>query len=71
MSSGDLLASAVLNETVLPHHVWIVLAPIVPFAGYCKMKKMRITETATPESSAADNTSVEGQSYSQPRIIPA
>ena len=49
--------SALLNETVLPHQVWIVLRPMWPLSGYCRIKKIRIAEIATPESRAADNTS--------------
>ena len=44
--------------TVLPHHVWTLFAPIVPFLGYSRMKKMRTVETARPESSAAERMSV-------------
>ena len=55
--SGAAAPSALLNETVLPHHVWIVFFPIPLLSGYCRMKKMRIADTATPESSAADRTS--------------
>ena len=50
-------ASAVFKNTVLPHHVPKVFAPIVPFLGYSRMKKMSTVETATPESRAADRMS--------------
>lgn len=56
--SGVLFPSAVLSHTVLPHHDWMVWSPMLPFCGYCRMKKMRTAETATPESSAAERTSV-------------
>ena len=55
--NGIMLPSALLNETVLPHHVWIVFSPMLPFLGYWRMKKIRIAETATPASKAADKTS--------------
>ena len=48
--------SAVFWKTMLPHHVWMVFAPIVPALGNCRQKKMITAETATPESSAADKT---------------
>ena len=51
--------SPVLVKTVLPHHFMMLFAPISPFLGYCNVKKMTITEIATPESSAAERTSVE------------
>ena len=57
--------SALLNETVFPHHVWIVSAPMVPLAGYCRQKKMRMAAIATPESRAADKTSTTQNSMSQ------
>ena len=44
------------NTHVFPHHVCTVVAPIVPFRGYCRQKKMITAETATPESIAADKT---------------
>ena len=52
------MASAVLMPTVLPHQVASVVSPIVPFLGYCRAKKMRMTEIATPESRPADRMSV-------------
>ena len=55
--SGVPAASALLNDTVLPHHVWIVFAPIPLLSGYWRQKNIRIAETATPESNAADSTS--------------
>ena len=33
-----LFQSPVFVNTVFPHHVCIVVAPIVPFFGYCKQK---------------------------------
>jgi len=48
--------SLVLAYTLLPHQVWMLVAPIVPFLGYWRMKKMRTEDTATPESRAADKT---------------
>ena len=53
---GVPFASAVSNGTVLPHQIAILFAPIVPFAGYCRQKKMITTATATPESKAAERT---------------
>ena len=50
-------ASAVFTKTVLPHHWLILFLPIVPFAGYCRQKKITTALTATPESRAADRTS--------------
>ena len=55
--SGVPAASALLNDTVLPHHVWMVFAPIPLLSGYWRQKNIRIAETATPESNAAESTS--------------
>ena len=55
--SGVPAASALLNDTVFPHHVWIVFAPIPLLSGYWRQKNIRIAETATPESNAAESTS--------------
>lgn len=52
---GVPLASAVPKGTVLPHQFWTP-TPMPPFLGNCKQKKMTTTETATPESKAADST---------------
>jgi hypothetical protein len=40
--SGVEFASAVFNITLFPHQVWIEVAPIVPFFGYCRQKKIRM-----------------------------
>ena len=32
--------SAVVNGLVFPHHDCMVFRPIVPFFGYCRMKKL-------------------------------
>ena len=43
--------------TVLPHQVRMFVSPIVPFAGYCRQKKMTMIEIARPESRPADRMS--------------
>ena len=50
-------ASAVFALTVLPHQVRMFVSPIVPFAGYCRQKKMTMIEIARPESRPADRMS--------------
>ena len=55
--SGSAFQSAVFWYTVLPHHVWMLFAPIVPLRGYCRQKKITTTDTATPASRPADRTS--------------
>lgn len=49
--------SAVFVNTVLPHHVWRVVRPIVPFLGNSRAKKIKMVEMARPESRPADKTS--------------
>ena len=67
---GAAAPSALLKKTVLPHHVWIVFFPMFPLSGYCSMKKIKMAETATPESSAAESTSVVAVSPSAPNHAP-
>lgn len=55
--SGMLMPSALAQETVLPHQVSMTPAPMVPFRGNWRAKKMITAEIATPESRAADRTS--------------
>lgn len=58
-SNGVEFPSALSNAPLFPHHKLMVFAPMVPFRGYCRQKKMTITEMARPESSPADRTSRE------------
>lgn len=58
-NKGNACPSAVFEKTVLPHHFWIVLIPIVPFSGNWRVKKIRMVDMATPQSMAADRTSVQ------------
>ena len=56
---ATLLKSPVFVKTVLPHQVKMLLSPIVPFFGNSRQKNTRTIPTATPESSAAERTSIE------------
>jgi hypothetical protein len=55
--SGREFPSAVFKYTLLPHHAWMVFNPIVPLLGYWRQKKIKMMDTATPESMAAERTS--------------
>jgi hypothetical protein len=53
-----LVPDGVWQEQKGTYQTWMVSMPMVPFFGYWRMKKMSTAETATPESSAAERTSV-------------
>jgi len=57
VKSGREFPSAVFKKTLLPHHDWMVFSPIVPFWGYWRQKKIKMMDTAKPESRAAERTS--------------
>ena len=48
--------SPVFVNTVFPHQVCILFAPIVPFFGYCRQKKIKMSAIATLESMADERT---------------